>query len=195
MLFAESAWAGIADGSITVTFRRWAKPQAAARRPNRTPAGRVMITAVDIVDPFLITDADARRAGFVNADEVRRALSTRPDLPVYRVEFHILDEPDPRAVLAASSDLSGAELESLTARLDRLDRLSPTGPWTRQALALIADHPARRAPDLAMMAGMERDPFKLNVRKLKALGLTESLNVGYQLSARGQAYCDSTIRP
>ena len=35
---------------------------------------------------------------------------------------------------------------------------------------------------------MERPAFKLNVRKLKALGLTESLEVGYRLSPRGAAY-------
>ena len=31
------------------------------------------------------------------------------------------------------------------------------------------------------------DAFKLDVRKLKALGLTEGLEVGYQLSPRGVA--------
>ena len=31
-------------------------------------------------------------------------------------------------------------------------------------------------------------PFKRNVRKLKELGLTESLEVGYRLSPRGEAY-------
>jgi hypothetical protein len=35
---------------------------------------------------------------------------------------------------------------------------------------------------------MEMPPFKVNVRKLKALGLTESLEIGYRLSARGHAW-------
>jgi hypothetical protein len=34
---------------------------------------------------------------------------------------------------------------------------------------------------------IERPPFKINVRKLKELGLTESLEVGYRLSALGKA--------
>ena len=38
------------------------------------------------------------------------------------------------------------------------------------------------------MVGRERDPFKLDVRKLKNLGLTRSLRVGYRLSSRGAAY-------
>ena len=37
---------------------------------------------------------------------------------------------------------------------------------------------------------MERLAFKSDVRKLKALGLTESLGTGYRLSPRGQAWLD-----
>ncbi len=40
---------------------------------------------------------------------------------------------------------------------------------------------------LASQAGLPRLDFKANVRKLKALGLTESLDVGYRLSPRGAA--------
>jgi hypothetical protein len=36
--------------------------------------------------------------------------------------------------------------------------------------------------------GRETLPFKRDVRKLKELGLTESLEVGYRLSPRGRAY-------
>jgi hypothetical protein len=45
-----------------------------------------------------------------------------------------------------------------------------------------------RAPDLAARMGRETLPFKRDVRKLKELGLTESLEVGYRLSPRGRAY-------
>jgi hypothetical protein len=54
-------------------------------------------------------------------------------------------------------------------------------------LQLIHDKPAVRAGDLCSEVNMERLPFKANVRKLKALGLTESLGVGYRLSPRGEA--------
>ena len=50
--------------------------------------------------------------------------------------------------------------------------------------------PAIRAGDLADEVGRERLPFKADVRKLKNLGLTISLGVGYELSPRGQAYLD-----
>ena len=54
-------------------------------------------------------------------------------------------------------------------------------------LRLIAANPARRAPDLAELRGLETVVFKRDVRKLKELGLTESLDIGYRISPRGQA--------
>jgi hypothetical protein len=43
-----------------------------------------------------------------------------------------------------------------------------------------------RAADLAASVGREKHPFKVDVRKLKELGLTESLERGYRLSPRGR---------
>ena len=57
-------------------------------------------------------------------------------------------------------------------------------------LCLIADHPGVRAADLAARLQRETLPFKADVRKLKELGLTESLDVGYRLSPRGRAFLD-----
>jgi predicted transcriptional regulator len=69
-----------------------------------------------------------------------------------------------------------------------MDRASSHGPWTAAVLELIAENPGVRAPDLAARMGRETLPFKRDVRKLKELGLTESLEVGYRLSPRGRAY-------
>ena len=63
-----------------------------------------------------------------------------------------------------------------------------------ETLALIASRPEVRAEDLAAMVGREKPPFKLDVRKLKNLGLTESLRVGYRLSPRGRSYLRATNR-
>jgi hypothetical protein len=81
---------------------------------------------------------------------------------------------------------TGTELQTLRERLRRLDARA-TEPWTFRVLELIETHPALRAADLCKKAEQERVPFKINVRKLKALGLTESLEVGYRLSPRGRA--------
>ena len=92
--------------------------------------------------------------------------------------------PTPARVLAATADLSAADRAEIDRRLDRLDRASSIGPWTRAVLAVIAAQPATRAADLAAGFGRETLPFKTDVRKLKNLGLTESLEVGYRLSPR-----------
>jgi hypothetical protein len=72
-------------------------------------------------------------------------------------------------------------------RLRRLDARAAGGPWTFRTLELIRSHPGLRAGDLCRLAGQDRDRFKSNVRKLKSLGLTESLETGYRLSPRGEA--------
>ena len=64
----------------------------------------------------------------------------------------------------------------------------PTDPGRGQVLRLIAERPGVRAPDLAASLGRETLPFKRDVRKLKELGLTVSLEVGYEISPRGRAY-------
>src|SRR5438876_4649661 len=150
MLFQARFWPLIADGSVTVTFRRWKRCQVVAGHRYRTGhriVGRQMIEVdrVDVVDPTRITKADARRAGFPDADGVRAQLRGDVDLPVYRVQFHRVDEPDPRSVLAATDDLSPADRGEIDRRLDRLDRASAHGPWTRAVLAVIAEQPATRA--------------------------------------------------
>jgi ribosomal protein S19E (S16A) len=38
---------------------------------------------------------------------------------------------------------------------------------------------------------MDTQPFKLRVRRLKELGLTESLPKGYRVSPRGRAFLDA----
>ena len=188
MLFEQRFWGPIADGSVTVTYRRWKRPQVLAGRTYRTPAGRLLVTSVEVVDPAAISAADARRAGYADADALRAGLRGRPEDPVLRIEFTYDSTPDPRSLLAADAALDETAVAELTRRLDRLDQACSHGPWTRDTLVLIGERPAVRAPDLAAEVGRETQPFKTDVRKLKNLGLTESLLIGYQLSPRGQAY-------
>lgn len=184
----------IEQGRVTLLFRRWKRCQVVAGRDYRTAAGRVHVDALTEVDPAAITDAEAQRAGSADADGLRAQLRGEVAWPTYRIEVHPAVGPDPRAVLAADDQLGEADLVALDRRLDRLDRASSHGPWTAETLGLIAERPATLAADLAASVGRERDPFKLDVRKLKALGLTESLPVGYRLSPRGRAYRARTSR-
>jgi hypothetical protein len=61
-------------------------------------------------------------------------------------------------------------------------------PWTHDTLRQIQRRPGVVSTELAAEAGQERRGYKLRVRRLKALGLTESLERGYRLSPRGRAY-------
>ncbi len=110
-------------------------------------------------------------------------LGRRSEGTLYRIAFRLAG-PDPRLALRAQEKLSPQELAAIAGRLARLDRAAP---WTRATLALIGAHPGVRAEDLARRQGLEKAPFKSRVRRLKELGLTESLAVGYRLSPRGTA--------
>jgi hypothetical protein len=178
----------IADGSVDTTFRRWKRSQVVAGHTYRTAAGRLVVDAVDVVTGADITDADAVRAGYPSAAALLADQRGAADLPLYRVRFHAAPDADPRAELAAAGDLTEADVAEIDRRLERFDRAAPDGPWTATTLQIIAERPEVRAPDLAAALGRETAPFKLDVRKLKNLGLTLSLRIGYRLSPRGEAY-------
>jgi hypothetical protein len=182
----------IVNGEVTLTFRRWKRPQVVAGNTYRTAAGRIVVDAIDVVDPDRITNADARRAGFATCADLVGALRGPPELPTYRIRIRAAADPDPRAALASTASLTADEIDDIARRLARLDRASSHGPWTGAVLRTIAERPAVRAADLAATFGRETQPFKLDVRKLKNLGLTLSLEVGYRLSPRGEAYLAAT---
>jgi hypothetical protein len=190
MLFAGSDRDGVADGKITVAYRRWAEPRVVEGRIYRTNAGRIEIDSIRQVNPDLIADTDPEvaLADRSNAKDVRRRLRGDETLPTFLIRFHLVEGPDPREQLAAQSDLSPAELAELRSRLSHFDTSSHHGPWTTTTLRLIQARPHTRAADLAASLGRETAPFKLDVRKLKNLGLTHSLEVGYELTPRGTAY-------
>jgi hypothetical protein len=175
----------MADGSVELAFRRWRRAGVKAGGTQLTPAGVLAIDGVDVVDVADITEDEARRAGHRDRAELLAELDRHPDGTLYRIAFHHAGA-DPRVALREAADVSEDELARIRARLARLDRASTHGPWTEAVLRLIAAHPAVRAADLAASLGRETQPFKTDVRKLKQLGLTESLDVGYRLSPRGR---------
>lgn len=188
VLFDQRFWEPIAAGEVTVTFRRWKRRQAVAGNRQRTAAGIIEVTAVDVITEADITLSDARAGGFPSVEALVADLRGTPDLPLYRIRFHVVAGPDPRAELAASAELTDDDVAAIEKRLARLDASSRHGPWTAETLAIIGERPAVRAGDLADAVGRERFPFKQDVRKLKNLGLTISLGVGYRLSPRGAAF-------
>jgi len=171
-----------------MAFRRWRRRQVVAGRRYRTGDGLVEVEAIDLVEPMSITEPEALAAGYSTLSELLGDLRDSGEWPIYRLRLRRVDEADPRQQLAANDRLTPSDVQDIDRALDRLDRAAGGAGWTGAALALIAAHPGVRAADLAARLGCELLAFKANVRKLKALGLTISLDIGYRLSPRGRAY-------
>lgn len=191
MLFEKRLRDGLADGSVTLALRRWRRPQVVAGGVYRTGGDgpRVRVVAVDVVAPRDVTADDAAAAGYASPADLLAAVRGDADLPLYRLRFAVEEGEDPRAVLGATADLAPDDVADLLRRLARMDAAAGA-PWTSVVLRLVDRHPGVVSTDLAPrvgLAGLERQEFKLRVRRLKALGLTESLPVGYRLTPRGQA--------
>ena len=186
MLISPATASGIADGSVTLAFRRWDRPRMRPGSTQRTSSGVVLVETVDEIDVELLTEDDARQAGVRSLAELRRLVDRRDGAHVYRMRVSLAGA-DPRVALRERAELSEEERRALDEQLDRWDA-ARGAPWTREILRLIADRPAVRAPDLAASLGRETLPFKRDVRRFKELGLTHSLPVGYEISPRGRAY-------
>jgi hypothetical protein len=184
MLLKQSILDGIARGDITLAFRRWQRPTVKAGTGLRTAAGVVRIGSVEIVDESALSDADAQAAGFADRATLAAALRDGADRSLYRIAFDGI-ETDARLALRAAADLSDADWHALAARFERWDSASPG--YFPSILRLIGQNPEVAAAILAGRLGVEKLKFKQDVRKLKELGLTESLDVGYRLSPRGTA--------
>ncbi len=184
LLFQKRFHQGLVNGGITLTFRRWKKPHVKPQGRYRVhPIGVVMVDAVSIVDDSEITEADARASGFVSLDEMKQWMRPGPD-PLYRVALHHAGDGD-RVEIATDDNLTPEALADLKKRVARLER---AGPWVKKVMRLIARNPRVAASKLAKKLGRETAPFKVDVRKLKKLGLTMSFEVGYELSPRGKKF-------
>jgi hypothetical protein len=181
MLFRRDILQGIAEGRVTLAFRRWRRTPPADGSSLRSAVGVLHFDRVTVVDEGDITSEDVHRTGMSPA-ELRASIAGEGTL--LRIEFHLAGD-DPRIGLRERLP-DHAELEAVVARLTRIDAAS-AAPWTTQYLQLIAEQPGVVSHRLAPQVDVDVQPFKRRVRQLKELGLTESLEVGYRLSPRGRA--------
>lgn len=193
LLFQKRFHQGLVDGSVRLTFRQWDKPRVKPGGRYRVhPIGVVVVDALTRVRVGALTEADARAAGFSDRGELLGYLREAAKGPftarteLWRVELHHGGEGD-FVDAALETDLTGEEVEALTEKLRRLDE-KEAEPWTRRTLSLIARTPRTAASKLAPSFGLPTLPFKARVVKLKRLGLTQSFEVGYDLSPRGRAF-------
>ncbi|HWW58968.1 MAG TPA: hypothetical protein VN047_18890 [Sphingopyxis sp.] len=185
MLFRAALLDRIRAGDVTLAFRRWRRPTVKAGGRLRTAVGELAIDTVAPCAAAAISEGDARAAGFATRAELIAELDARKEGDIYRIAFRF-DRPDPRLVLREATDLSADDLVALVGRLDRMDQRAG-GVWTRPVLHHIAAHEGQPAAEIARVFGIEKIKLKQNIRELKELGLTESLETGYRLSPRGKA--------
>jgi len=188
MLIDADDFEAIASGRSDTAFRKWIRPTVKAGGTLTTAAGVLAIEAVDAIALNAVTSEDLKRAGFESRSDLDAMLANREGT-LFRIRLRYLGE-DPRAALRESADMSEAEANSVAETLSRMDG---SVPWVRRTLELIHSQPGLSAHELAKLLDVPQVKLKGNIRRLKALGLTESLPVGYRLSARGQAWLDRPI--
>ena len=197
LLFQKTFHAGLESGAITLTYRRW--PQARVKAGGRYrchPIGVLEVDGISRVKVKDITAEDAARAGFEAREALLEYLAGGPagkldgETELFRVELHHVGDGD-RVPLALEAELSPEDVAAIEKKLAKLDAAEP---WTLKTLRSIEEHPRVVARILAQNLGRERDPFKVDVRKLKRLGLTQSFEVGYELSPRGKAFLQALAR-
>lgn len=196
LLFQKRFHEGLVNGAVTVTFRRWDKPRVRVGGRYRChPIGVLEVDHVDLIRAKEITERDAKRSGFGKRAELlayiasaRAEAALEGDTLLYRVELHHGGDGD-RVEIALADRLSPDDVRAIASRLARMDAKAP---WTNATLAIIEAHPRVAASQLAAKLGRETLPFKVDVRKLKKLGLTQSFEVGYEISPRGRAFLRAT---
>jgi len=184
MLIKDDVIEKIKTGEITVLFRRWSRPGAKAGGSQMTQGGVIGIDTVEIVTENEISELDAREAGYGTKENLLSKLNYRDD-PIYKIRVFFKGD-DPRIQLRENDDLADDELDEIIAKLRKLDAGRKRGRWTQEYLQVIHDMPQTYSGLLADYLGLSIPEFKPWVRKLKALGLTESLQPGYKLSPRGE---------
>ncbi len=195
LLFQKRFHEGLVSGSVTLTFRRWDKPHV--KVGGRYRCHPIGVLEVDRVEQVRVSDIDedgARRSGFASREELVAYMKTGPGgvlratTLVWRVQLRHGGDGD-RVTIAMEDALDADAIADIRARLAKMDAKTP---WTRETLAAVDKKPRIAASKRAASLGRETLEFKTDVRKLKKLGLTQSFEVGYEISPRGRAYLDAT---
>jgi hypothetical protein len=187
----------IESGQMRVTYRDWQSPHVRVGGRYGLGVGSIVIEDCDLVPASEIGDEEAREAGFPDRETLLAVLAHRRSASevavdsVYRIAFRYEAAPPPSKV--ETERLTDHDAALLMEKLDGLDARGAYGPWTWDVLHAVAENPGLRARELAALFDRELLSFKADIRKLKRLGLTLSLDVGYEISPRGQALLDRQV--
>ena len=122
MLFPPVTLQAIADGKVTLAFRRWEQPRVKAGGRQRTAIGVIAFDAVEPVDRDDLEEADATAAGFASVNQLLAFVDRRAAGTIYRIRLR-LDGPDPRVALRESlpdaGETSSAQPTAWIASIER----------------------------------------------------------------------------
>lgn len=193
MLFKLNHLQGIKSGEITLAFRKWQKPCVRIGTQINTAIGLIEIRDIQSIDEKDITNDDATNAGYSNKEQLLKSLSAKTNGVIFKITVAFYSE-DPRIKLREQTVISEQELDAIIKKLNSLDRYSKNGEWTIKVLKTIQENPNLHAIGIANLTGFEKEWLKLNIRKLKNLGLTISHTVGYELSPKGNVLLNKLIK-
>lgn len=87
----------VADGTITISYRLWSRPQVKIGGIYRSGSVRIEIDDIELLPFSSITDDDLALTGEPDLESLRRrAAHAGPiddDTILFRIEFHVVDSP------------------------------------------------------------------------------------------------------
>jgi hypothetical protein len=186
MLFQARFHERIRRGEIRCTVRIWQRPHVKVGGRYSLGGGTIVVDKIEEARLDDITPTLARRCGFPSLVDLLKTAKHGPGERVFVIDFHY-DASASAREKPETGAVSAGELAELVQRLEAMDRRSKIGPWTLSTLRAIDARPGVLAATLARSLGRPREDFKRDVRKLKNLGLTFSLETGYRLTPKGGA--------
>jgi hypothetical protein len=186
MLFKTRFHEGIRSGKIRCTVRIWQRPHVKVGGRYALGGGAIVVDKIYETQLDDITPALARRCGFESLVDLLKVAKHGQGERVFIIDFHYDGKGGARPK-APTGVVSAEGIAELIGRLEAMDRRSRSGPWTQSTLRAIEARPGVLAAKLARALGRPRDEFKRDVRKLKVLGLTVSLEIGYRLTPTGES--------
>ena len=191
MQFTKDPHEAIATGQITVTFRLWKRLHAKVGGQYAVGSVVIEVGSIEMIPFDAVTKRDIKLAGASSRDALReQAAHAGPiddDTLVYRIEFHVVGAKP----TTSAAPFDDEHVAVVNTKLDAMDARSKTGAWTRATLRLIGEHEGMVSTELAAQMQRPRMEFKADVRRLKALGLTVSLETGYRLTPLGRRLYES----
>ena len=193
IVFPRSVYKDIKSGKMTLAFRLWPQCRVSSGKSYKLEnLGRILVRGAEKISLSSITDQDARRAGFKNADLViSHFQNKKPDLnphkdSCFRIEFKYLGHGDKRKNDRLSHHLNSQNLEKIDQRVQKLDRRAQ-GVTYSAILKQMAGRPYMNVKKLARHFECNFSEIRRKLYRLMDERLIEmDARKCFQLTSRGR---------